>query len=866
MPQVPVVQGNSVQIAARQVGAVRPVQLDNALGEGLQNAGRALGQAAEQEDQIQEIYAQAAILDEDNKFAVKAGENATEFANLKGSTPAQEMEERLAGLDLQRRFAVDNAPKRARARIKRSLDVRYENARLSMQRHADVEMFQFRDSGLVSGIDIAAKEAVLGYGTDQFDLNLSIAKLRLQERGALNSWHPDKIAAETAKMNAGVKFDTVVAVAANGEPSAALEQAEAWKDEFEPEQYSRLNNILRPRVDAKWAEGVAAELVDTAEPTSAAPEATGGRAISFAEPLGGRGQTVGGGQYGAKRSYGAHSGQDYAAPIGTPVNPTAAGKVVFAGKKGGYGNRIEIDHGGGYVTSYSHLNDIQVKVGDTVDGRAVIGGVGNTGASKGAHLHYEVLQNGKKVKPSSGDRQGDGSASAALDPSIDPEAAEARARDYISKNPMSEARADALIDAARDRAGKNLQRRNFVEQEEERQFNEIIVEKGIDLDQITDESQIPADAIAGTSPSFQMRLGQTIAGNRERVAKERAAAVEAAQLQAAVMAGGAIDYGDGKTKKAADSLYAQQLAARGQMNPQELMKFNTEFATRIGFAPPALIGQLRGQLRNPDPQMQIAAAATIAEMRARNPALLADFSEEQITRAEQINQYRRWGVSAADAVARVAETERLSKSDQDGRKSQFSSLAKKAGEATDYLEDQFDAPPSPALIGEFNGIWEREFVRTGDIELARATAFASLRRTWGVSRVNGSEQVMKNPPELHYGRIDRGAADAEWIRDQAFNELYGGGVSMPNAKQRFQIKPWNRTINGQPVYIGTLQQADGTIAVAVDERGRPKLYQPDYNQSAAAKRIRTERSQGVQRARDQRSGKRAPQANPGFKL
>lgn len=843
MVQVPVVQGNSVQIAARQVGAVRPVQLDNGLGEGLQNAGRALGQAAEQEDQIQEVYAQAAILDEVNKFAIKDGDNAAEFRNLKGASPAQEMEERLAGLDLQRKFAVDNAPKRARLRLKRMLDVRYENARLGMQQHADTEMFKFRDAGLVSGIEIASKEAVRGYGTDQFEFNLSLAQLRLQERATLNGWADEQLAEETANLNSAIRYDAVVALATEGEPTAALKQAEEWEQHFAPEQYSRLNSLLRPRAEAKMARELAPGIIE--EAAGAVPQPKAGESSTQGTAPVSNAKAVAEQVYPGIRITSSRRAAGAAGKAGSRSWHVKSGAAIDSAPISGMTFQQ-------YVQGYRDKGYAIIEAIDETDPATMK----RTGAT-GPHWHVVLGEKG------SGGGEG---AAPAMDPRLDPEFAASAARKYAEANGLSETQTDALVDAARDHSSELMQRRAVIEREEERQFDEAIVAQGIDLDSVTSERDLPAGAWDGLSPSSQAQKRQMFARNRERVEKERAAVVEATQLQAAIMAGGAVDYADKDVKKAADSLYAQQFSARGPMNAQELMRFNTEFATRIGFVPPALRGQLRAQLRNQSPEMQTSAAATIAEMQVRNPALLSDFSEQEITRAEQINQYRRWGVSAADAVSRVAETERLTKSDQDGRKSQFGALAKKAGEATEYLEEQFDAAPTPALIGEFNSIWEREFVRTGDIELARATAFASLRRTWGVSRVNGREQVMKNPPELHYGRIDRGEADAEWIRDQAFKELYGGGVSMPNAKQRFQLKPWNRTINGQPVYIGTLQQADGTIVTAVDERGRPKLYQPDYNQSAAAKRIRTERSQGVQRARDQRSGKRAPQANPGFKL
>jgi murein DD-endopeptidase MepM/ murein hydrolase activator NlpD len=96
-----------------------------------------------------------------------------------------------------------------------------------------------------------------------------------------------------------------------------------------------------------------------------------------------------------------HSGQDFAAPIGTDVYSTADGTVekVESSTYSGYGNCIVIDHGFGYQTLYGHLSRFNVKVGQKVKRGNIIGFVGNTGFSTGPHLHYEVIKNGEKVNP-----------------------------------------------------------------------------------------------------------------------------------------------------------------------------------------------------------------------------------------------------------------------------------------------------------------------------------------------------------------------------------------------------------------------------------------------------------------------------------
>ncbi|WP_299876022.1 M23 family metallopeptidase [uncultured Cocleimonas sp.] len=94
-----------------------------------------------------------------------------------------------------------------------------------------------------------------------------------------------------------------------------------------------------------------------------------------------------------------HSGIDIAAQAGTKVQAMGEGTVVFAGRKAGYGNNIEIKHGNTVLTRYSHLKEILVEVGQKVTPADVIGLVGSTGVSTGPHLHLEVALNETEVDP-----------------------------------------------------------------------------------------------------------------------------------------------------------------------------------------------------------------------------------------------------------------------------------------------------------------------------------------------------------------------------------------------------------------------------------------------------------------------------------
>jgi len=146
------------------------------------------------------------------------------------------------------------------------------------------------------------------------------------------------------------------------------------------------------------AAAAAAAAAAQAQREAAAAEAS--RAANrWTRPIpGGYRVSAGFGRSGGQWSSGSHTGQDLTAHSGSTVVAVATGQIVFAGSKGRYGNRVEIRHADGTVTSYSHLSAIKVRSGAVQAGQP-IGAVGQTGNAFGPHLHFEAEVGGQLVNP-----------------------------------------------------------------------------------------------------------------------------------------------------------------------------------------------------------------------------------------------------------------------------------------------------------------------------------------------------------------------------------------------------------------------------------------------------------------------------------
>lgn len=125
------------------------------------------------------------------------------------------------------------------------------------------------------------------------------------------------------------------------------------------------------------------------EPNDVTPSATG-----FVWPANGMVSSPFGPRWGRM-----HEGLDIAAPTGRAIRASKAGMVITAAEEGAYGNLVVLDHGNGETTRYGHMSAFDVRKGDVVTQGQVIGRVGSTGRSTGAHLHFEIRLGDEAVNP-----------------------------------------------------------------------------------------------------------------------------------------------------------------------------------------------------------------------------------------------------------------------------------------------------------------------------------------------------------------------------------------------------------------------------------------------------------------------------------
>ncbi|TSB03978.1 M23 family metallopeptidase [Sphingorhabdus contaminans] len=531
MPSVPITSGRSVDVRPMGNDRFRYAAPRNLMGPSIEGFGRALQGVANDIAEIEATYDDANKLELQNDLQKAASETRSSVLNLRGRAAADSLPDVLRDLDTRaEKLLMSARSPRARDMAKQAFDVVLTNNRELLTGHADKEMFAFKGEQLVAQRDQFAMDAVDLRGTELFDVNVASGVATIEKLARHNGWPDEQLAGERQKFIEGVYLREILAIdAEDGEPTRALARLDEKKNLISPDAEFKLRNSLMPRVNTAWARSEIQNIASSVAPapTASAQPPAAGKPVAFAHPLRGAGKTIEGGKYGAPRKYGGHSGVDYASPPGTPAYAAAPGRVTRSYFDPAYGNRIEVDHGNGTVSTYSHLQARSVNVGDEVGPDTVLGGVGNTGsASNGSHLHYEVLRNGKKVDPSTVSVLA-GVGGVPADPRLDAQAMSNAVEAYILKNKVSETRAEALR-AETDRFVSNARsERAEAENDAARRVQDWMNKNKPGDDDLTSIGEIPAAIRSGISPAFEASLRDRANNTRDRLkARSDAAAAE----------------------------------------------------------------------------------------------------------------------------------------------------------------------------------------------------------------------------------------------------------------------------------------------------------------------------------------------------
>jgi murein DD-endopeptidase MepM/ murein hydrolase activator NlpD len=225
------------------------------------------------------------------------------------------------------------------------------------------------------------------------ELAAKIAELRDQKRSTVETVRDarDEIAARQAELErtrAALEAREHELVEAQKQERKALARTRTRVGSLQGD-VSDLEKKVRAQLQAAQAESATTGGTVAATPGASEPSSSG-----LIWPVSGSVTSPFGPRWGSM-----HEGIDIGAAEGTPIQAADSGSVVMAGWNGGYGNYTCIDHGGGFSTCYAHQSVIGVSVGQQVEQGEVIGEVGNTGHSFGAHLHFETRVNGVAQDP-----------------------------------------------------------------------------------------------------------------------------------------------------------------------------------------------------------------------------------------------------------------------------------------------------------------------------------------------------------------------------------------------------------------------------------------------------------------------------------
>lgn len=309
--------------------------------------------------------------------------------------------------------------------------------------------------------------------------------------------------------------------------------------------------------------------------------------------------------------------------------------------------------------------------------------------------------------------------------------------------------------------------------------------------------------------------------------------------------------------KAVTSVYDSLIAGQWKdLSPEVQATSKVQYVKNTGIVPTSLRDEITAKVNSGQPDAVIEAMNLMTRLEATNPQISSQMDKggEAISFGRQVLQYANWGFEPKDAVARATKLRNVPDAEKKARKASFGTAT--AGLRVDHGVDAHlgamvddnvfgsdDAPMEPNMKAEYLSMVQDEYVRSGDVEVAKGSAIAMLRKTWGTHYYEGTPVFMKRPPHLFYGRGNRDAEqNSAWIMEEAERFVLKNGAMAGDVKGRIRLIPHLTQSNKNlPAYTVLILPTQGQVGLSAPQEvqgvnGKAVAWYPSWDLSKQKQR------------------------------
>ena len=369
--------------------------------------------------------------------------------------------------------------------------------------------------------------------------------------------------------------------------------------------------------------------------------------------------------------------------------------------------------------------------------------------------------------------------------------------------------------------------------------------------------------------------GQLIALERLKLANEKQDRTDAEKAQLLIdkfTAGNAAYNGsvslnqDDKDHKDIVNFHYNQLSMKWLTTgktPDDFVNLSIDYVRRTGIVPKVMEDNIVSGLNSTDDSKVIASATMLEKLTNAHNRSVNQFTDKSISFGEQVLQYNREGMSPQDAVKLANQMRNVPSSEKDARERQMG-IIEKDTPSKGIIQDRINNGwfeggnipfvnwgPDPVIneviTAEFSKIREREYVRTGDDDVAQKAAFTMLKKNWGVTNIDGNRRFMRKAPELFYSQATLSLEEnTAWMRNQLISDYSENAILPENFAENLilTINPTQTTRDGLPVYMVLSKDPETGI---ISETAL-NAWVPDYSLTPEFKKRNEEIAKSVDEA------------------